>query len=215
MVDKNTQVKKSEKYEAWKDDEISVQLMPLDKVPDVTPFTKINCEAKVLQVNDIVKTANGKKLQTATVADKTATARIVMWEDDVDKLSLLKCYRFEKLTVKEFRGEMQLSTSSSKIYEIDDIDAIDVKEENYTQQVNVIDEAKVIGVQLFEMYKACLKCRSKLPHGDEDEFDTCTRCGMLQCTKECNTEATAQMMIRSSSSTQNIILKAFGKCLHT
>ena len=66
---------------------------------------------------------------------------------------------------------------------------------------------------MFEMYKACLKCRSKLPHGDEDEFDTCSRCGMLQCTKECNTEATAQMMIRSSSSTQNVILKAFGKCL--
>ena len=86
MVDKNTQVKKSEKYEVWKDDDIIVQLMPLDKIPDVTSFTMINCEAKVLQVNDIVKTANGEKLQTATVADKTATVTIVMWEDDVDKL---------------------------------------------------------------------------------------------------------------------------------
>ena len=97
-------------------------------------------------------------MQTAKVADKTATATIVMWEDDVDKLSSLKCYRFEKLTVKEFHGELQLSASNSKIYEIDNTDAIDLKEENYTQQVNVIDEAKVIGVKLFEMYKACLKC---------------------------------------------------------
>ena len=69
-------------------------------------------------------------MQTAKVADKTATATIVMWEDDVDKLSSLKCYRFEKLTVKEFRGELQLSASNSKIYEIDNIDAIDLKEEN-------------------------------------------------------------------------------------
>ena len=73
-----------------------------------------------------------------------------------------------------------------------------------------MDEAKVIGVQLLEIYKVCLKCRSKLPHGDDDEFNTCARCGMLQSTDECNT---VQMMIRSSSSTQNIILEAFGKCL--
>jgi len=69
LVDKNTQVKKSE-YEAWKDDDFSVQLMPLDKAPDVMPFAKISCEAKVLQVNDIMKMANGKKLQTAIVANK-------------------------------------------------------------------------------------------------------------------------------------------------
>ena len=121
-----------------------------------------------------------------------------------------KCYRFEKVLVKEFCGEIQLTASNSKIYEIDYIDAVDVREEKY---VYVMDEAKVIGVQLLEIYKACLKCRSKLPHGDEDESDTCARCGMLQSTDECNTEATVQMMIRSSSSTQNIILEAFGKCL--
>ena len=54
---KTQEVKKSEKK--YEDDDISI--MPLGKLPDVTPYTKINCEVKILQANDTVKTTNGKK----------------------------------------------------------------------------------------------------------------------------------------------------------
>jgi len=150
----------------------------------------------VIQVDDVVETANENMLQTATIADKSGTAKVVLWGDDVNTLSTMKCYKFEKVCVKEFRGQTQLSFSNSKVHEIDYIDTVDPTEET---QTHTIHELKVIGVQFFEVDKACLKCRSKLPHGCEEEYDTCMRCGMLQCTNACNMEATAQVMVKSSS----------------
>ena len=130
-----------------------------------------------MKVDDIVETVNGKKLQTATIADKSGTVKIVLWGDDVNSLSLAKCYKFEKLVVKEFRGETQLSVSNSKIMEIDEIDDVNLAENKYAPQMLTIEDARIVGVQLFE---TCLKCR---PYGNEGEFegefDTCIRCGLL------------------------------------
>ncbi|XP_065913327.1 uncharacterized protein [Dysidea avara] len=209
LVSKKTTIEKSpRKYDVQKiDDDCNTALSNLSDIPE---YTKVTCEGKVIEVDNVVETANGIKLQSVTIADRSGTARIVLWGDDVNMLSSSKCYKFEKVIVKEFHGETQLSVSKSKIDEIDDIDAVNIREQ---EKVHTIDEAKVLGVQLFEVYKACLNCRSKLPHGIEGEFDTCSRCGMLQCTDECKTEATAQMMIRSESSSSVVTLKAFGRSL--
>ena len=130
-----------------------------------------------MKVDDIVETVNGRKLQTATIADKSGTAKIVLWGDDMNSLSLFKCYKFEKVVVKEFRGETQLSVSNSKIMEIDEIDDVNLAENKYAPQMLTIEDARIVGVQLFE---TCLKCR---PYGNEGEFegefDTCIRCGLL------------------------------------
>ena len=66
----------------------------------------INCETKVIQVDESTTVANGKILQNVLIPNRTATVRVTLWEDNINKLVNKKSYQ---LMVKEFRGEMQLS----------------------------------------------------------------------------------------------------------
>ena len=96
--------------------------------------------------------------------------------------------------VKEFRGEMQLSTikDRTEIVEIDDLDEVAGNEVQL--QVNTITEARVVGVFSIEFFSVCFKCNGKVL--GEEEFGTCNRCGMFQCMDVCNTEVVAKIMIK-------------------
>lgn len=58
--------------------------------------------------------------QDVTLSDSTGTIRLTLWQDDIDKLVLGKCYRM----VKSYKGEKYVTPpqqSGSHITPIDDI----------------------------------------------------------------------------------------------
>ena len=57
------------------------------------PFTKVTCQAKVLEVGKIQTTSEGAKIQNITISDGT-TARITLWENEVETLKINNVYRF-------------------------------------------------------------------------------------------------------------------------
>ena len=44
------------------------------------------CETKVLWVDEVTKTANGKKLKTILIVDNTRMTRVTLWESDDNRL---------------------------------------------------------------------------------------------------------------------------------
>ena len=209
FVGKNTVITKSLKnYNIEQLDD--TKTTALNELSDIPEYSKINCESKVFQVDDATSTSTGKKLQNVVVGDGHGVAKMSLWEDDVGKVTTSKSYRFEKVVVKEYRGQTQLSTATNSV--IMSIDDLDVEmTECLTLLPSVIQNAKVIGVLAFEKYSKCMKCSAKIM--DTQEFDTCDKCGMVQCISECQTEVAAKLMIRHSSSNERLMLKAYGSIL--
>ena len=122
----------------------------------------MNCKGKVIQLEEATKAANGKNIQNILIADRTATARVTLWEEDINKLVTNKSYQFKQLVLKEFRGERQLSSikDHTKIAQIDhDLDEIARNEVQLP--VNTIKEAQIVGVFSIEHFSVCLKCNGK------------------------------------------------------
>lgn len=148
-----------------------------------------------------------EKLQNALVANNSGMAKIALWENDVNRLKKNITYRFDDMVVREFRGQMQLSTtkdSDSLMTEIDDLGT--VKQDNDLLLNSTLKEAIIVGVCSLEEHSICLKCNGKVTNTG-NEFGTCSKCGMLQYLGACNQELAAQLMIKSSSG--NVMLKAY------
>jgi len=60
----------------------------------------------MLQVDDPMTTSTGKHVWYVVVGDAHGLAK---WEEDIGKLS----YCFEKMVIKEYRGEAYLSTAAN------------------------------------------------------------------------------------------------------
>ena len=166
----------------------------------------------MLCVDEPTETASGKTLQNVLVGDKTGVARVTLWESDIHKLVQKRSYQFNKMMVREFRGQMQLSTAKDEnsMPEIDDLD--EVQQDDDVMLNSCIENATIVGILSFEKFSVCLKCNGKVATADTDsEFGKCSKCGMLQFFNACKEEVAAQMMIKSGS--ENVLLKGYGKIL--
>lgn len=210
LVTKTTTVEKSDKKYNISEDDGGEKVIPLKGLSGIPPFTRVTCEAKVVQVEEPTETANGKTLQNVMIADSSGMAKVTLWESDVHKLEADKSYRFSKMMLREFRGQTQLSSTKdeSLMEEIDDLGV--VHEDDDLLLSSAIEEATIVGVFSLEKYSTCLKCNGKITNA-KGEIGTCSKCGMLQCLEACKEEVAAQMMIKSS--TGNTMLKAYGKVL--
>ena len=96
LVTKNTVVSKSDrKYDipaATDDASESEKITPLNQLSGIPPFSRVTCKAKVLRVDEVTETSNGKKLQNVLVADSTGMVRVTLWESDVNRLEAHKSY---------------------------------------------------------------------------------------------------------------------------
>ena len=73
LVTKSSVIEKSDrKFEIpdAADDTNKNEKTSLNQLSGMPPFTKVTCEVKILQVDDVTETVNGKKLQNVLVADQ-------------------------------------------------------------------------------------------------------------------------------------------------
>ena len=99
--------------------------------------------------------------------------------------------------LREFRGQIQLSSAKdeSVMIEIDDLGI--VQEDDDLLLSSAIEEVTILGVYSLEKCPSCLKCNGKI--NAEGEISTCSKCDMLQRLKACKEEVTAQLLIKSST----------------
>jgi len=168
LVTKNTSIEKLDRTYKIPMDDVNATT-PLNQLSGMPPFTRVTCEAKVVRLDEPTETASGKILQNVLVADSSGMARVIIWENDINKLEINKSYQFNKMMLREFRGQVQLSIAKdeSKMIEIDDLDA--VQQNDNLLMSSTIENATIVGVISLEKYSICLKCNGKVTHA-EDEF---------------------------------------------
>ena len=59
---------------------------------------------------------------------------------------------------------------------------------------------RVIGVERFDEYSGCVKCRGKVvTDADDDKMGEYVKCQMMQCLSDCERVLTMEVMVKSAS----------------
>lgn len=94
-------------------------------------YTFVDLKVKVIikeeNKNPIVQDTKTRYKCDTLVADATGCAKLVLWEDMINKVARGKCYHFKNITVRIFDDEKYLNTNeSTTVEEIDDIQNINI-----------------------------------------------------------------------------------------
>ena len=191
----------------------------LSELQDKEKYQCVNMKVKAIREEEIEEVPGGKKIQNIIIADKTATARLTVWEAEIGKIEAGKSYDLTGLVVREFRGRKFLSTSKDKSNIVDAEDIGEVADETAgdnspTNMTNPsyswVHNIRVIGVMNLDKYNCCINCSTKLvPDAEDLDLGHCSKCQMVQCLESANKGLMAKLMLASGGDKHT--LSAFGK----
>ena len=180
---------------------ISSNTMSIAEIQQVRNGQAVTVAAKVLKVQEKSEVKPNLFKQDVTVSDSTGTIRVTLWQDDVDKLVLDKCYKMEKLIMQSFKGEKYLSPpkqSGSSIIQIDDIGTVEDLEEPEEDDENEIQDAEVVGVSHISSNSMCISCSGKV-EGTTGMIGQCTKCSTVQRLDRCKKQLCCKVVLRNDN----------------
>ena len=140
-----------------------------------------------------------KKLKRdVLIADHTATAKVLLWEQQVDSLEKGKSYTLKNVHVKEFQSKKHLSIPKN-YFEVtiindleDTVDEIPTDDEHTT-----LYNPQIIGVTDLDNYRSCLQCKARV-EPQTPPLGKCTKedCLMIQLYDLCQEQVTVRVMLR-------------------
>ena len=168
----------------------------IQDLQDAPLYSTVSVKAKVISVGNEVVLANGLKKQEVTIADTTAAAHLVLWEDDIDCVQEFQSYYFQGLSVRSFKFEKFLTKpkQNTTIQEIPDIG--DVASDDLPQDSITLQDAEIIGIQGLQSYHACITCSSKTLPSEEEDITYCDKCDTLQSVQRCKTKISARLVLQ-------------------
>ena len=177
-------------------------------------FQEVSVKIKVIDVNEPERVKNNLLKQECTIADSTRSAKLTLWEDNVDVLAPDNSYELTGLQVRSFKGIKYLSVSRDNfsVKEISDIGAI-TNEDPEAEKFHSLSNVTVRGVRLFDSYNACYSCNAKVSITDNAALSKCNKCGTLQRTDRCSTQVTAKIELYSETTEQCVTLVCFSPFL--
>ena len=147
-----------------------LDISSLDEISSLSINQRINVSAKVIsvgQLEEVTSKSTSRQLvkQECRISDSIGSARIVLWENDVNKLREEFCYRFSNVTVREYGCEKYLSLSEmSEIQKIDDIGEVVLlsDDEDSSQGGNNLVEGEIVAILTTNEYYSCISCKGKV-----------------------------------------------------
>ena len=166
----------------------------LKALANMSDNEKVCVSAKVVHLEKSVKAPGGFTKQDITIADATSASRIALWEAEVRKRKVGKCYRLHNVVIQSYQQSEYLSVpkEDASIVDIGDIDA--VAEDDLPEDFVRAEGVTVAGVLSLQSYLSCLQCKCKV-NVDEEGIGKCTKCNMQQRTDLCRQESSARLLV--------------------
>ena len=135
-------------------------VVKLATINDMTEYSTVTVEAKVLHIEDPVQLLDRRSKQDVMISDGTQDIKLTLWEGEIGKLKKHQCYCLSNLLLREFRGEQYITTrkGGTKIEAIADMK--DVTNEEYPKTDD--PSVKIIAVESVSSFKSCIKCNAGL-----------------------------------------------------
>ena len=188
----------------------------LDQLNALSQYDKVSVRIKVLKLKEVEEVGQERKRKrNIIVADEKGTAKVVLWEQNVDALQESKSYSLQNFYVREYKGKKHLSMPKVefKISSIDDLTDT-INDDEHTTIHNVT----IIGVSEFNHYRSCLLCHARVePQTPPDGKCTRSDCLMLQAFDLCPEQISARLLLRytnDSGRNTNILCYVYGDTVY-
>jgi hypothetical protein len=141
---------------------------------------------------------NGKTLrkQEGVFTDNSASVRVVLWENDIDKIKSGCHYKISRAVVKQYEGNKYITINRKS----------DIKQSTVTvqleDQVNLggnlqFVECPVEGVDAINKFLSCNRCHVKLVTVADKKIVKCSECGLAQLKEKCRQRFTAKALFKN------------------
>lgn len=126
------------------------------------------------------------------VADRTNSIKLILWEDTVDKLSAVKSYLLQNVTVRSFDDTRFVNTNETTVVqEVDEI--TDASTSTLGLQDNHLT-GQCVGIDIKKNY-SCLVCNHSLPDDvAKEETIVCPHCKVTMLSSLLNTKLVCHML---------------------
>ncbi len=137
-------------------------------------------------IQTIMSKGKALRKQEAVLTDNSATIRLVLWENDISKVSSESTYDISKVVLKEYEKAKYLTLNKSSTIKISQksISRLD------TPSTEVLPNTQCVtfpanGVLSLQRFSSCLRCQSKLVPNASKKTVKCTECGLGQLQASC------------------------------
>ena len=187
----------------------------LSAVNDLPIHTLVTVKVKVANCSAPVSRGTKTK-QSVTIADKSGTFVVQLWEEHVGELEEQRSYILKTFRVSEYEDNKYLAmVRDSEIVPTDDItDAVELEpvplatESTYTSITN----PRIAAVYKLQSFKICIRCHSPV-EPQAAPLGRCTKsdCGILQDYTLCDTTNVAELLVIDGA--KKLILFAYDDCI--
>ena len=136
------------------------------------------------------------------MSDATKTIRVVLWNEDIDKLAKGQCYHLDNVTIRNVKY-LSFSTCSS-VHVIDDIgDVTEAAEEDIPPSASLEISGEIIAID--EQFKSCIKCNGKIEARNEN-IGQCTKCNCMMKLAKCPESTVVKLIIQDNSNKNHTVI---------
>ena len=100
---------------------VGSQEIQLNELSEQDEYDKVTIKAQIIKVNEPKKFGPGNLKQDVIIADSTATAKLMLWESDVNMLLETKSYQMSRKIVST-KKYLSVPSTGSTIEETDDLE---------------------------------------------------------------------------------------------
>ena len=150
-----------------------------------------------MKLHEQTEVKPGLYKQDIVISDATGSARLTVWQDQINILEQDKSYKLDNLTVRSYNGSKYLTLPKSEfvVKNVDDIG--EVKEEQVVMDYkeNEIIDAEVTAVADFVQGRVCISCQCNVEPINE-RIGRCTQCSITQRLDKCSKSMSANIIVQ-------------------
>ncbi len=140
-----------------------------------------------------VETVGDKHKQDVIVGDSSGTAKVTLWEENVDKLKNGECYQLHNFIIQEFQALRHLSMiKASDVTRIEDIG--ELAQQADMEETLILQNVPVVGVPHIDIYLCCLGCKARV-EPFTPPLGRCSGCQMMQKSDICRQATSAKLLV--------------------
>ena len=177
----------------------------LDTLQQKELFQKVTVSIKVYEVKDPI-TISDKSMQDVFIADKSSTARVALWEDNVGSMEQGRSYTLKNFVVRVFQSIKYLTMGGegAELIPIKDIGTVALQSKAQDLDCEaVLHNVTIVGVLHLDTARVCLNCKGRV-EPQTPPLGKCSRpdCQMMQRYDLCTKNTTGKLMLMYESEGQ-------------
>lgn len=146
------------------------------------------------------------KKQEASFTDETGTMRLVLSEDDIQKVTSSHSYELSQVMIRSFQDQKYLTLNrNSTIKPTDNV----IKRNDTVSADRNLNKVScpAEGVKSFQPFLSCNNCKTKVVAVANKNIIHCSECGLTQLKNRCTTRLYANVMFSfEQTSTVSLVL---------